>query len=710
MGNRIKGKVKKKSIRAAMHSGMGTKRKLTRMGKKRKKDHAGLDATFIGRSKCLMKLQISLKDFRRLCILKGVYPRQPRSGAPRNKKGQVYYHIKDIKAIAHEPVLDKFREFKSFMKRVRKAAGRNEKDEAARLDAMAPQFTLHHLVRERYPRFADAVGDLDDALALTYLFAALPSAGRIKTSVTDKAQRLAAAWSAYCAVSSSITKTFISVKGVYFEADVHNTPVRWIVPHSFTQHLPNDVDYRVMLTFFEFYEVLLGFVLYKLYSDIGVRYPLHLPKLTERSASSLMTAHLQTLVRQLKGGDSTVISSAVTDRVAKEKNNNDEDDAEDMDASNSTEKMKKAKQLLKTVDVALQKVHDDDDEDDDENSDDENMDIATPLKAALDNLAEEQNQQVNSNTDTTDSNNDNNTLSDDAMKRKRLFSNLTFFLSREVPRGYLELICLSYGAKVVGWENDSQSPISVNDASITHHIVDRPVLPANLQDQHSNTREYIQPQWILDCANHDVLLPCSRYAVGEELPPHLSPWVDNEEEGYTPQYAEEIARFKNGESMPLEEEEEDAASIEDEVDEKEKESESEDEEEEDSEEVVVEKQSKKRKAEEDETHALAKLLMSKKASRLYGKMQHGISQKQAKIEHLQRRRQEIETEKKKNKAGQTPLKQKVVRLKDERRAVEKDYEKNNKENTGTKKKKRKRNNKKRVDAEDGSSAITTTKE
>lgn len=118
MGNRVKGRVKKKSIKAASHSGMGSKRKLSRMGKKRKKDHSGLDATFIGRASCLKRLQISLKDFRRLCILKGVYPRDPRGRAPKNKKGQVYYHIKDVRALAHEPVLDKFREFRAYMKKV----------------------------------------------------------------------------------------------------------------------------------------------------------------------------------------------------------------------------------------------------------------------------------------------------------------------------------------------------------------------------------------------------------------------------------------------------------------------------------------------------------------------------------------------------------------------------------------------------------------
>lgn len=128
MGNRVKGKTKPKSIKAASHSKMGSKRKLSRMGKKQKKDNAGLEATFIGRTKCLKVLQVTIKDFRRLCILKGIYPREPLGGrVPGKKKGQTFYHIKDIRAIAHEPVLEKFREFRSFMKKVRICNNKNQK-------------------------------------------------------------------------------------------------------------------------------------------------------------------------------------------------------------------------------------------------------------------------------------------------------------------------------------------------------------------------------------------------------------------------------------------------------------------------------------------------------------------------------------------------------------------------------------------------------
>ena len=98
--------------------------------------------------------------------------------------------------------------------------------------------------------------------------------------------------------------------------------------------------------------------------------------------------------------------------------------------------------------------------------------------------------------------------------------------------------------------DDSDSPIAASDPSITHHIVDRPKLPSSF-DALPKSREYVQPQWILDCANFHFLLPCSRYAIGAALPPHLSPWVDDEEEGYKPAYAEEVKRLRNGEILDV---------------------------------------------------------------------------------------------------------------------------------------------------------------
>ena len=60
--------------------------------------------------------------------------------------------------------------------------------------------------------------------------------------------------------------------------------------------LPTDVDYRVMLTFLEFYQTLLQFVNFKLYNTLGVRYPPVVdPKLDEAAAGLASIMQVQRL-------------------------------------------------------------------------------------------------------------------------------------------------------------------------------------------------------------------------------------------------------------------------------------------------------------------------------------------------------------------------------------------------------------------------------
>ena len=69
----------------------------------------------MSRKQALKKLQLSLNEFRRLCILKGIYPREPRN-RKRAQKGdtriKILYHKKDIQFLMHEPIIWKLRDYK----------------------------------------------------------------------------------------------------------------------------------------------------------------------------------------------------------------------------------------------------------------------------------------------------------------------------------------------------------------------------------------------------------------------------------------------------------------------------------------------------------------------------------------------------------------------------------------------------------------------
>jgi pescadillo protein len=320
-----------------------------------------------------------------------------------------------------------------------------------------------------------------------------------------------------------------------------------------------------MLTFFEFYETLLGFVLYKLYGDLGVRYPLPTVAATDNNGSTIATLHpalggkassvlaanlnsLQIALNDASKGNSA--ANAVKDALQMETNETLSGNiypTTDINQKTSNAKnKKKQKQLMQSIDEALKGVTQDDesengveDEDGMEEEDEDQIPIAAPLREALEAIDDS----------TVSKNEDGKThiITDpEARKRHQLFNKLTFFLSREIPRGYLELIILSYGGQV-GWEGQD-SPIVMEDSSITHHIVDRPkLLPT--YSKLPKSREYIQPQWILDSANFNFILPIHKYSVGAALPPHLSPWVDDKEEGYVPKYKEEIEKLRNGEMM-----------------------------------------------------------------------------------------------------------------------------------------------------------------
>ena len=140
--------------------------------RKIKKGVKGEASQYLTRSNAIRSMQVSLQDFRKLCILKGIYPRQPNKRFKGNDK--TYFHIKDLKILQHDQLLSKFRSIKAHLKKHKKYLGRRELKIAENHIKKTPKYSLAPVIKDRYPSFVDALRDLDDALCLISLYAQLP--------------------------------------------------------------------------------------------------------------------------------------------------------------------------------------------------------------------------------------------------------------------------------------------------------------------------------------------------------------------------------------------------------------------------------------------------------------------------------------------------------------------------------------------------------
>ncbi|XP_028396440.1 pescadillo homolog [Dendronephthya gigantea] len=510
------------------------------MGKLRKKGESGAATLYIARNQALTKLQLSLPDFRRLCILKGIYPVEPKNKKKVNKgssANRTYYYVKDIQWLAHEPVLNKFREFKAFLKKLKKAIGKEEPGTADRLEQNKPVYTLDHIVKERYPTFIDAIRDLDDALSMVVLFSTLPQTDKVEGKVVKDCKRLYVEFQHYILASKSLRKVFFSIKGIYYQAEISGHPVTWITPHTFCQDMPADVDFRIMLTFIEFYTTLIGFVNFKLFNMVNLLYP---PKLTTESTTD---------------------------------NNNSYCEESELE----TEGLAALSQSLLTVPK--------------ESGDDPTID-EFPLEAEAD---DEMAQKVKKEQESVE-------------RLLELFSECTIFLSREVPRESLVFIIRSFGGKV-SWPSSMAlgSTFEETDETITHHIIDRP-----LQGHRFLSRYYVQPQWIADSVNYRRLLPVEDYFPGVDLPPHLSPFVKEEEGDYIPPERQAMLEEMDEETRENDKEE-------------------------------AEQEEKPTMTKEEKN--LAKMVMPKKNKRLLEKIEYSKRKKASQVKKLHEKRKAIDEQK-----------------------------------------------------------------
>lgn len=403
--------------------------------------------------------------------MKGIYPVEPkhrRHVNHGNSAHNTFYLVKDIRFIAHEPIIQKFRDFKIFIRRLRKAIGKNERDTAEHIRSNEPVYRVDHIVKERYPTFVDALRDIDDALSMCYLFSSFPKGKVVKPHLVQLCRRVIVEFMHYVIETRALRKVFVSIKGFYYQAEIMGQTITWIVPHNFSFRQPVDVDFKIMVTFTDFYVTLMGCVNYKLYHSLNLHYP---PKLenepaepTEAEDEDEVSEHIASLNNKLK--------SVLTNAVA--------DDAPQIDDFPEVEG-------------------------------ESNVDIKS----------EEERQK----------------------KFLNLFSGLKVFLGREVPRESLTFVLRSFGAEV-SWDESLfvGSTFPESDPTVTHQIVDRP----EVKKRYMN-RYYVQPQWVYDCVNYHKLLPEQDYFMGEVLPPHLSPFVEEKEGDYVPPERLAMLRIQRGE-------------------------------------------------------------------------------------------------------------------------------------------------------------------
>lgn len=485
---------------------------------------SGAAKNYITRTRAVKKLQISLPDFRRLCIFKGIYPREPRNKkkvARGSTAATTFYYTKDIQYLLHEPLLAKFREHKAVAKKIGRALGRGEAGDASRLEKnLMPKVKLDHIIKERYPTFVDALRDLDDALSMLFLFANLPSSEHIPAKTIALCQRLTREFEHYVITSHSLRKSFLSIKGIYYQATIQGQDILWLVPYRFVQRTGGDIDFRIMGTFVEFYTTLLGFVNYRLYTSIGLVYPPKFNAKSDEQGGELSAFQLQAKANattssangHAENAKINPEAQAIADQIAAM--------PDDEDAQDTTAVAKRSE----------------DEEDDGDYEANEEIDKFEPTAPDADVLPQPQ---------------------ASSAEVASLFAPFTFYLSRETPRGPLEFILKAFGCKRVGWDGtlgDGAFTTNESDPNITHQIVDRPALsngapaPEVAETQNGGAaapkaqwpysmmpgRTYVQPQWVWDCINQSKLLRPDHYSPGADLPPHLSPWVKPKKGEYDP--------------------------------------------------------------------------------------------------------------------------------------------------------------------------------
>ncbi|XWS32738.1 hypothetical protein CRYUN_Cryun22dG0015300 [Craigia yunnanensis] len=383
--------------------------------------------------------------------------------------------------ILHDPLLEKFREIRAYQKKIKKAKAKKNDELARLLLSRAPSYKLDMVIRDRYPTFVDALRDLDDPITMVHLFAMLPAIDRLKI----EAKRIHNCRRLCHEWQAYISRTH-KLRKVFVA--VKGIYYQAEVDGQKITWLAPHARQQVLTDDVDFNVMLTFLEFYEAllgFVNFQLYHSINVkyPPILDPRLEAL-AADLYALSRYF---DANYRASVQEPQVT---------------GSSRSE------QEQEECDLRLAQLQ---------------HQLPANEPGALMHLVQNAASEIEEDEATKDC--------------KKLFQNKKIFLSREVPRESLLFVIPAFGG-IVSWEGDG-APFTGADDSITHQIVDRPT-----QGHVYLSREYVQPQWVYDSVNARIILPTEPYMVGRDPPPHLSPFIDDEAEGYVPDYAKTIKQLQ----------------------------------------------------------------------------------------------------------------------------------------------------------------------
>jgi len=479
--------------------------------KKEKHNTPGVTG-YINRNQAIRRMNLNIQQFRKMCIMKGIHPVEPGLKRIRKQSSRTWYFLKDINFMRRDEILGWFDDYRMYKKKKAYLIGVRKNAELAVLKQNKPTLNVEHYVRERYPTLQDAVNDLDDALSLVCLFVEMQygvTAKIMKKKQFKECIRLKSEWMAYVTETHALRKVFVSIKGIYYQAEVLGSPITWLAPHSQRIRVPTTIDVMTMTFFVQFYTTALNFIFYRLYTDQGYKYP---PTIDQKllgeghTVKAVQMERIEVVVPTLKNETPAVPAATIAPLT----------DAE--------------KARIEIVNRSLAHII---------SVDDKETKEAEDVVEVKQEPKEEEGEVIPKEFQDVDEKEGEN--KEQYVRKSRLFHGFKFFINREIPKAEIRFMIRAFGGEDFGDLDCDES-----DPKITHQVIDRDCSNIKLRQN----REYIQPQWIFDSINAGLLLPYHEYAHDATLPPHISPFVNDSLKGYIPAQREHmdelIAQSKKG--------------------------------------------------------------------------------------------------------------------------------------------------------------------